>query len=263
MVFEPLFVEERKRAILDDLRKNGRVSVKTLSDAMGVSTVTIRQDLRALGEEGLLERTYGGAVNRVVETSMPEQSFHVRQKRHRDAKTAIAAAAADLVQEGFSVGMDASTTAYALVPYLKKFNKLTILTNSLVIAQSFLDSPQIQVMLPGGRLRRDSISIVGRPEGLPDLNLNVCFMSGRGVTLTEGVSDVDPDEVMMKQAMIARSVSTVILLDASKWGQVAPFTVIKVQQLERLITSADVSVLMVEQFRSAGIHVQITNVIDS
>src|SRR5215207_7691599 len=105
---EPLFVEERRRAILDLLRKQGRVSVKVLSDTMNVSTVTIRQDLRALEEIGLLERTYGGAVMRVIETLLPELSFHARQSRNRQAKDAMAAAAVDWVQDGFSIAMDAS-----------------------------------------------------------------------------------------------------------------------------------------------------------
>jgi DeoR/GlpR family transcriptional regulator of sugar metabolism len=252
---EPLFVEERRRAILEELRKNGRVSVKILSEALHVSTVTIRQDLRALEDNGLLDRTYGGAVSRVVEATLPELSFHVRQHRRRSEKTAIAQAAAALVQEGYSIALDASTTAFALVPFLKSFNKITVLTNSLVIAQSFLDSPQIQVLLPGGRLRRDSISIVGRPEGLPDVNLNLGFFSGRGVTLAEGVSDVDPDEVTMKQAMVARCISTVIIVDGSKWGQVAPYTVVKPTQIDRIITSQDAPEAFVEQYRRENIEV--------
>lgn len=254
---EPLFVEERRRAILDLLRKQGRVSVKVLSDTMNVSTVTIRQDLRALEEIGLLERTYGGAVMRVIETLLPELSFHVRQSRNRQAKDAMAAAAVEWVQDGFSIAMDASTTVYALVPFLKNFKKLTVLTNSLVIAQSFLDSPHIQVLLPGGRLRRDSISIVGRPEGLPNINLNLGFISGRGITWGEGVSDVDPDEVMMKQAMIARCVSTVVLADSSKWGQVAPYTVAKSSQINRVIATGDVPADQIGAFRQNGVDVDL------
>lgn len=254
---EPLFVEERRRVILDQLRKHGRVSVKALSEAMNVSTVTIRQDLRALEDSGLLERTYGGAVSRHADNMMPELSFHVRQHRHKGGKNAIAAAAARLVQDGYSIALDASTTAYAMVPYLKSLNKLTILTNSLVIAQSFLDTPRIQVLVPGGRIRCDSISIVGRPEGLPDINLNLGFLGARGLTLTEGCSDVDPDEALMKQAMASRCVKTVIVADGSKWGQVAPYTVVKINQVDRVITTADAPTPLVNQFREAGIRVDL------
>lgn len=258
MMSDPLFVEERRRIILEQLKRFGRVSVKSLSELMQVSTVTIRQDLRALQESGALQRTYGGAVAREeVSNPFPELSFHVRLGKKRREKTAIAAAAVALVQEGFGVALDASTTAHALVPFLKRFNKLTVVTNSLIVAQQFLDSPQIAVHLPGGRLRRDSISIVGRPEGLPNINLNIGFFGARGVTLQNGITDVDGDEVSIKQAMRARCVSSVILVDGGKWGQVAPYTFADIDQVNRIITSQDAPPDLIDDFRAAGITVEI------
>jgi DeoR family fructose operon transcriptional repressor len=254
---EALFVEERRRVILDQLKEAGRVSVKDLSALMNVSAVTIRQDLRALEEVGMLERTYGGAVRRESASILPEMSFHVRLGKKRREKEAIAAAAAAFVEEGFTVALDASSTAYALVPYLKAFKKLTVVTNSLITAQSFLDSPQINVLLPGGRLRRDSISIVGRTDGLPDVNLNIGFFSARGVSLLGGISDVDSDEVAIKQAMVARCVAPVIVVDGSKWGQVAPYTFIKSELIQHIITSDDAPTEMVAQFRELRVRVDV------
>jgi DeoR/GlpR family transcriptional regulator of sugar metabolism len=258
-LLEPLFVAERRRAILDQLRQNGRVSVKALSDLMNVSTVTIRHDLRALEDDGLLERTYGGAVRRQVDGSFPpELSFAVRNTRNAEAKAAIGAAAAALVQEDFSIALDASTTAYALVPYLKNLTRITIVTNNLIIAQSFLDNPSIEVLIPGGRLRKDSVSIVGHPDGLPDINLNIGFFGARGVSIQGGISDIDPDEVAMKQAMISRCVTTVIIADSSKWGQVAPYTVIPSKQADHIITAGEgLPIDLVEQFRRQGVQVDI------
>lgn len=254
---EPLFVAERRRAILEQLRQNGRVSVKELSDSMNVSTVTIRHDLRALEDDGLLERTYGGAVRKQADGSLPELTFDVRNTRNAEAKNAIGAAAARLVKEGDSIALDASTTAYALVPYLKNINHLTIVTNNLIIAQSFLDHPGIEVLIPGGRLRKDSVSIVGHPDGLPDINMNLGFFGARGVSILGGISDIDPDEVAMKQAMIARCVKTVIIVDSSKWGQVAPYTVIPGHHAHRIITCGDVPLDLVEDYRQQGVQVDI------
>jgi DeoR/GlpR family transcriptional regulator of sugar metabolism len=254
---EPLFVEERRRVILDQLKEQGRVSVKDLSALMSVSAVTIRQDLRALEDVGLLERTYGGAVRRESASMLPEMSFHARLGRRRREKEAIADVAASLIQEGYSVALDASSTAYALVAHLKSFKRITVVTNSLITAQSFLDSPHVNVLMPGGRLRRDSISIVGRPEGLPEVNLNVGFFSARGVSLQGGISDVDADEVAIKQAMVARCVSVVVVVDGSKWGQVAPYTFIKTEMVKHIITSDDAPAEMVEQFREQGVQVDV------
>ena len=254
---EPLFVEERRRAILDELRKNGRVSVKTLSDAMHVSTVTIRQDLRSLEENGLLERTYGGAVTRSDDSVLPELSFHTRHGRHRQAKQAIARRAASLVRSGDTIALDCSTTAFAVAPFLKPLAKLTVLTNSLVTAQSFLDSPHIEVIVPPGRLRRDSISLVGYPSNLLNINLNIAFLGTRGVTLAEGFSDVDRDEVAVKRAMVERAVQSVILADVTKWGQVAAYTFARPDEIDRIITTRDAPEELVRGFRKAGIEVDL------
>ena len=257
---DSLFVEERRRVILEQLKDRGRVSVKDLSSLMKVSAVTIRQDLRALEEVGMLERTYGGAVRRESTSVLPEMSFHVRLGKRRREKEAIAAAAVGLIREGDTVALDASSTAYALVPHLKTFRRITVITNSLVTAQSFLDSPHVNVLVPGGRLRRDSISIVGRPEGLPEVNLNIGFFSARGVSLLGGISDVDADEVAIKQAMVARCVATVVIVDGSKWGQVAPYTFIKPEHIGHIITSDDAPPDVIEQFRAQGVRVDVVHV---
>jgi DeoR/GlpR family transcriptional regulator of sugar metabolism len=252
---EPLFVEERRRVILEELKQNGRVSVNALSQALQVSAVTIRQDLRALEETGLLERTYGGAVLPRTDHALPELSFDVRQNKQRAAKEAIGAAAAALIRNGYGIAMDASTTTYALVPFLKQLDKLTIVTNSLIIAQSFLDKPGIEVLMPGGRVRRDSISMVGKPEDLPDVNLNIGFFGTQGISFVHGMTDTGPDEVAMKGAMVARCATAVIVADGSKWGHVAPYTFAQAQQVHHIITT-DAPHDLAKPFLDVGIKVE-------
>lgn len=257
---ESLFVEERRRVILNRLKEQGRVSVNDLSADLRVSAVTIRQDLRALEDVGLLERTYGGAVRRESTTALPEMSFHVRVGKGRREKEAITAAAAALIHEGDTVALDASSTVFALVPHLRNFRRLTVITNSLITAQSLLDSPQINVLLPGGRLRRDSISIVGRPEELPDVNLNIGFFGARGLSLSGGGSDIDADEVVIKQEMARRCAQAVLLVDASKWGQVAPYTFIGAENIRHIITSDSAPPDMVQAFRERRARVDIVSI---
>jgi DeoR/GlpR family transcriptional regulator of sugar metabolism len=254
-----MFVEERRRVILEQLKQHGRVSVKALSELMNVSAVTIRQDLRALEDVGLLERTYGGAVTRESGALPPELSFHVRLGKRRAEKQAIAAAAAELLEDGCSLALDASTTAYALIPHIKNLKRVTVITNSLIIAQNFLDSPHVQVLIPGGRLRRDSISTVGQPDGLPDIHLNVGFFGARGISLVGGCTEIDPDEVAMKSAMIGRCVRTVMLVDASKWGQVAPYTFLKPEKILHIISSDEAPADLVEAFREHGTRIELVS----
>ena len=253
-----LFVTERRRAILEKLKNHGRVSVKELSDELDVSAVTIRQDLRSLEEDGQLERTYGGAVPRQTNRDFPpEMPFDLRNTRSRREKDAIGIAAGAIVKEGYRIALDASTTAYAIVPYLKRFAHLTIVTNNLVIAQSFPDKPEIEVFIPGGRLRKESISIVGQPEAVPNINLNVGFFGASGISLKGGMSDFDPNEIAMKQAMIARCEMPVIIVDGSKWDQIAPYTVLPSEQIRYIITTDDAPADLVDQFRQQGTHVEL------
>lgn len=254
---EPLFVEERRRAILERLNQRGRVAVKDLSEEMRVSAVTIRQDLRALEQAGMLERTYGGAVARSGGVPLQELSFNVRLGKQRRQKEAIARAAAALVEDGHSIALDSSTTVFAMIPYLKKNEKLTVVTNSLVVAQSFLDSPHIQVLLPGGRLRRDSISLVGEPDSLPDINLNTGFFGARGLDLAVGATEVDGDEAVLKRATMTRCIRTVLLVDTSKWGQVAPYTMLVPNQITHIITAESAPAEMVQHYRALGARVDL------
>jgi DeoR family fructose operon transcriptional repressor len=254
---DALFLEERRRAILDQLEQRGRVTVKALSEGLQVSTVTIRQDLRALEDQGLLERTYGGAVARIEKAPLQELSFTVRQSKRHDQKTTIAEAAAALVEDGTSIALDSSTTVYALGPFLKSYDKLTVVTNSLILAQSFLDHPSTQVLLPGGRVRRDSISLVGQPESLPQVNLNIGFFSARGIAEGIGASEIDPDEVVVKQAMLKRCVRVVLLVDSSKWGQIAPYTLIPPEQIAHIITTDQAAPDLVQYYRDLGTRVDL------
>ena len=255
--YPEMFVEERRRYILQQLQDGGRVTVNGMSEALRVSPVTIRQDLRALEQSGLIERTYGGAVLRETKTILPEMSFHVRQGKRQRGKEAISARAAALIAEGDTVALDASSTVHALVPHLKQFAHLTIVTNSLITAQSFLDSPHITVLMPGGRLRRDSISIVGSPEGLPDVNLNIGFFGARGISWEAGVTDVDGDEIAIKQAMFKRAVRAVILVDGSKWGEVAPYTFLPSDEVRHVITTRDAPKELVGQFKRHSARVDV------
>lgn len=254
---DPLFLEERRRAILDRLEQDGRATVKELSQIMQVSEVTIRQDLSALETRGLIERTYGGAIFRGTLTSLKELSFNVRLEKMRREKEAMAAAAAALIQDGYGVVLDSSTTVFTLIPHLKMFDRLTIVTNGLVAAQSFLEKTekQFRVLLTGGRLRADSISVVGWPEKLPDINLNIGFFSCHGISDSVGATDIDPDEVKMKQAMLARCIHVVFLVDGSKWGRVAPYTIASNLKISHIITTDNAPEAPVQQFRENGTQV--------
>lgn len=225
MSSDNLYMQERQQRVVERLRELGRVSVKELSQELGVSEVTIRQDLRTLEKQGLLERTHGGAVLPRGTTSAPKLSFELRNLVNHEEKDRIAQAAAARVKNGDSIALDASTTVYRMLPYLKQFSRLVIVTNSLMVAQSLLDAPQIEVFMPGGKLRPDSISMVGKPEQLPDVNLNMGFFGSHGVSVSAGLTESNREEAQLKQVLMGHCIQSVFLIDHTKWAKVAPYTI--------------------------------------
>ncbi len=245
---------ERRQAILAALEDAGQLSVADLCERFNVSEVTIRTDLRALNQQGLLQRTRGGTLASHV---LPELSFGVRQQQRAQIKAWIGQAAADLVKPGDAIAIDASTTALAITPWLRKLPELTVVTNSLKVAMSLLNAPHIQVIMPGGALRRESISLVGSgPEAfLNEYHVRLVFVGARGLTLDKGLTDVSLDEVMSKKAMIARGQQLIGLVDSYKWGQIATATFATLAQLDMLITDDSAPPDLVEGVRCTGVQV--------
>lgn len=250
-----LFMEERRRTILEQLRQLGRVSVKELSELLNVSTVTIRQDLRALEEDDLLERTHGGAVLPIPKASAPELAFDLRQRENNRAKEAMAREAARMVKSGDSIALDASTTVYAMLPYLRKLERLLIVTNSLMVTQYLLDVPQFEVIMPGGNFRRESISLVGHPEHLPNLNLNYGFFSAQGISAETGITESSEDEVVMNKGMMRHCLKTYFLMDERKWGKIAPYTTTDFASVTAIITPQTAPRRLVEDVEQRGTSV--------
>lgn len=255
---EGMFVEERRSVILEQLSLYGRVFVKELSETLGVSAVTIRQDLQALEDEGLLRRTYGGAMlARDPIGDGSELSFDVRRSKNTEEKDALGRAAAALVQDGYGIALDASTTVCSIIPYIKHLDSLTVVTNNLLAANLLLDAPRVEVLLPAGKLRRDANSIVGQPDSLPDLNLTIGFFSAWGLSLDEGITEVSPEETAMKQALLAHCLAPVILVDSSKWGKIAPYTYTAPGQIQHVLTTDRAPADLVQRFRAAGVAVKV------
>lgn len=245
---------ERRKEIVEAVGKADKLTVAQLSERFDISEVTIRQDLQALHDQGFLLRTRGGAV---ASNKMPEMSFDMRQQQNAAMKARFGKAAADLVNDGDTIFLDASTTAHAMIPHLKKFSELTVVTNSLKVAMAFLDAPQIQVTLPGGHLRRESISLVGltNDSPMPPINIQAGFFGARGITLEEGLTDVNINEVALKRRIIESCRQVVALVDSRKWGKVAAYTFARLPQIDVIISDHSAPKDLIKKFKSNQIEV--------
>ncbi len=214
-----LSVAERRQGILDRVMEDGRVSVAELSQEFGLSEVTIRADLQALAESGLLLRTHGGAI--AINASRDYLSLNLRRQQQVLEKAHIGAAAAALIRDGDSVFLDSSSTALAIAQCLKDRRYLTVVTNGLAVAQELLDAAGIDVIVIGGRLRRDTASLVGAIglDLLDHVNLQKGFFGSHGITVEEGLTDVSADEAELKRYVVKVCREVIAVVDRTKWGR--------------------------------------------
>jgi DeoR/GlpR family transcriptional regulator of sugar metabolism len=255
---EAVFAEERQMAIARLVEDEGRARVTDLADRFGVSAVTIRKDLLALEEVGRIIRTHGGAI--LPESGRNELAFDVRERLQGDEKSRIGAAAAEMVADGESVVMDASTTALYVARHLKDratWHHLTVITNSIRIASELAGHPGITVLMTGGRVRWEALSVVG-PLGdgvFRRVNVQRAFVGAVGFTLEDGLTDAQEEEAQIKRAMVAAAREVHAVIDHTKWGLVGSATFCRTERLNSIITDAQARSDLVEAAERAGIRV--------
>src|SRR6476646_759953 len=205
--------EERRRAIIEDLERDGRVLVADMARKFDTSQVTIRKDLEVLHAHGLLHRSHGGALP-AREGALEDPTLREKEKLHRREKLHIAAAAARMVKEGQVVILDSGTTATAVARSLRKFQNLTIITNAVNIAAE-LSGTSVEVILTGGTLRKNSFSLVGpiAEETLRRLSADLLFLGVDGFDTQYGLSTPNLLEAKVNRVMVDISRRSIAVCD--------------------------------------------------
>ncbi|HEY3288883.1 MAG TPA: DeoR/GlpR family DNA-binding transcription regulator [Anaerolineae bacterium] len=250
-----LYLEERRQEILRQVQKAGRVSVYDLSQQFGVSEVTIRADLQSLADSNLLVRTHGGAVP--AGRGLPELSLSLRRQQQVSEKNRIGEAGANLVADGDAIFLDTSSTALAIAQRLKHLRHLTIITNSLAITQEMLDAPGVTVVMPGGLLRRETVSLVGADglEMLRKFNIQKGFFGAHGLSIPEGLTDVSAAEADVKRPLVAMCRHVIAVIDATKWGRVGLASFAPLSEIDTVITDSLAPAARIDDVRGRGIQV--------
>lgn len=239
------------------IEENARASVIDLSKRLSVSEVTIRKDLAVLEGEGSVLRTHGGAIS--VGRSRAELAFEVRARLHKTEKSLIGAEAARLVEDGDSIALDASSTALQIARHLKARRELTVVTNGIRVATELAAQPSITVLMPGGAVRWEAFSLVGKwgTIMLRQLNIQKAFVGAVGFTLEEGLTDVNAEEAELKRAMVATAKDVVGVFDHTKWNRVAMATFCPTNRLRLVISDDRAPIDSVKAARDLGIDVRL------
>ncbi len=239
--FRPL-AQQRHVHILSRLAAIGTVQVSAMAHDLGVSDMTIRRDLIDLENEGRLTRIHGGAVDtgknwRTV-IDRDEPLFEARMQSQYDAKQRIAANAAQLAAGCKTIALDVGTTTFLLATHLHGEAQAKIFTNSVRIAAE-LATHVAEVYLPGGRMRRDEMSVGGRTamEQFQELWFDIAFLGVSGLT-SGGIFDYSFDDADMKRVYLRRSGIKVVLCDASKFEHMSLVHIAPLNGFDMLITDA-------------------------
>lgn len=235
----------RQARIVEEIGRRGAVRVAEFAGLLGVSDMTVRRDLDTLAERGLLDKVHGGATRRSPSTDEP--GFHAKSVRQQAEKEAIARAAAALVAPGAAVGLCAGTTTWAVARELRGIDGITVVTNSIRIAEVLHAGPdpgpgagpgaECTVVLTGG-VRTPSDALVGpiAVAALTGLHLDVVFLGVHGMSAHAGFTTPNLLEADTDRALVAAGRRLVVVADHTKWGTVGLATIAPLTDADVLIT---------------------------
>ncbi|OON41323.1 decarboxylase [Izhakiella australiensis] len=227
------FPEQRQDLIRQILRDQGRVICADLARQMQVSEHTVRRDLHELSKEGICKKVYGGAVLQLADA----QTFAIRKQHDQPSKNMIAQKCASLIKNESCIFIDAGTTNLAMTLALPETFTLTAVTNAPDIAASLLKHPNIDVIMLGGRIEKNSGGCVGSTAlaQLKNILFDQAFIGGCAMSPESGLTGFNFDDCEFKKAVIAQSSQTIVGLTAEKIPAIARFSVARCEDIDILI----------------------------
>lgn len=212
--------KEREKIILEMLLKKKRVTVKELSHTLYISEPSVRRDLADLEKQNLIKRIHGGAVLEETLISKNKIPFIIREYEQSSAKTIIAQKASEYVKDNDIVFLDASTSAFRVIPFLLSKANITVVTNG-VRALTSLAEFNINTISTGGRLVNSCLALVGDEayKTIDSINANIAFFSCRGLSDDGYLTDISPEEDYVRQRMIKNAEHAYLLCATDKFGK--------------------------------------------
>ena len=242
-------LNERQKRILEILGNDNQMSVNSLSEVLGVSSVTIRQDLNYLEAEGLLKRIHGGAVLK------DGDDLDNRLGKNYEKKLRIAKKVASLVNEGETLLIESGSVNVLLARELVKIKRVTIMTTNLYIARQFRKNEQANIVILGGIYQHDSETMVGKitKACIDQVNIDKAFIGIDGYTEENGFMLRDLFRAEISSYIIQKSKDVYIMSDSSKFGRTELTNICYPSDIQHIATDDDLNVEFKEEFEKAGI----------
>jgi DeoR/GlpR family transcriptional regulator of sugar metabolism len=250
----------RRQQILNLLEETGSLDVGDLADRFAVSVVTIRKDLDELERQGLLQRTFGGAV--FSHRSRFNRSFLERMSQHLDEKRAIAMAALEYIKDGDTIILDAGSTTLALAQVLKEHVKSAFIITCSVPVALEVSSAGYDILLLGGMVRNKSLALLGRETllMLDRYRADKAFLGSSGFTIEKGHTTPNPEDAQIKEAIMRVSLEKYVLVDSSKFGDQCLTRFAQLRDVDLTITDSHLPKAKAKALEAAGATLRIVDV---
>jgi DeoR family transcriptional regulator of aga operon len=252
--------EERGSLILQELLRNGQVSVESLAKGFNVSAATIRRDLTELEQQGLLRRKHGGAVPvapMLYEAFRHVSSFQEQEQQCVAEKRRIGLTAANLVADGEIIAIGAGTTTTQVARSIRHRKGITVLTNAVNIAMELSHLPDIKVCITGGYLSGDWFAVVGdmAQRNASEMFVDKVFIGVDGIHPEHGLTTNYPDQAAIHRSMMRQARQRIVVADHRKIGLLGTSLIWPPAEIDTLVTDKATSDEAIEQFTEKKIVV--------
>ena len=247
---------ERRKIILQEINETGKVYVYDLSKTCNVSEVTIRNDLKQLEKKHLLIRARGGAIKPEGSVGLDYQ-LSEKDKLHSTEKAKIGKQASKLVKEHDTIIIDSGTTTMALAKNLENLKEVTVICNALNIISQLAQTKSVNLIVPGGYLRKSSSSLVGplAEKNLHNLYVDKVFLGVDGFDTRHGIYTPNIEEAHFNEIMIEIAKEVIVICDSSKFFRRSLAFICGISQISYVITDNGIQDEDRKRLEDAGIKV--------
>lgn len=249
-------MKDRINKLKGILQRTGYRSVGELAEELEVSEMTIRRYLDQLEEQDLVTRTHGGAY---IGEEMIDVDYRVRETLCRPQKEAIGRVAASLIESGESIFIDTGSTAAYVALAIDGTKRITVVTTSIVVAETLERKPNVETILLGGRVHAPTHSVQGpiAQEVIKQFRFSKAFIAAVGIDVTQGLTQGNLEEVPVKQTAAANAKQTIAVLDSSKFNRQVLVMLLPIDEISMLVTDDGVSPEDRAALEERGVEVRI------
>ncbi|MFJ7935391.1 DeoR/GlpR family DNA-binding transcription regulator [Sporosarcina sp. NPDC096371] len=249
---------ERQQKIIDLLTIKKVLKITELTEELHVSIETLRRDLTLLTSKGKIEKFYGGV--KLVESKFEESTLAERMGSRLEEKEKIAKTCCNYINEGDCIYIDSGSTTYQIAKYIKHMNKLTVITNSILVINELLNS-NIELIIIGGKVRQyeQSVTAFEYLFNFNELNITKAFICASGITIEKGISDYSLEEAITRKKIIELSKEVYVAADSAKFEKDVTIGIAPLDKIDCIITDNGLKNELVKRYEAAGVRLIVSN----